>query len=286
MAVEQSEQPAHFSPLRNKLHEIIFEADTPAGKAFDIALLVLILASVVIVSLESVPGLHDRYLEEFTTLEWVFTIAFTIEYLLRLYCVMHPWKYATSFFGIIDLLSILPTYLSIFVAGTQGLIVIRGLRLLRVFRIFKLGHFIKEGVILIRALQASRNKIIVFMMFVVLMVTIIGAIMYLVEGGQNDSFSSIPKGIYWAIVTLTTVGYGDITPITGIGQFLSALVMILGYAVLAVPTGIVSVELMQSEKKFSEISTQACPYCGNEGHDPDASFCKFCGNPLHSVPSK
>lgn len=270
-----------LTPLKEKLHEIIFEADTGAGKAFDVVLLMLILASVLVVSLESVPVLHDRYLTTFTILEWVFTIAFTIEYLLRLYCVLQPWKYATSFFGIIDLLAILPTYLSIFITGAQGLIVIRGLRLLRVFRIFKLGHFIKEGVVLIRALQASRNKIIVFMMFVVLMVTIIGAVMYLVEGGRNDSFSSIPKGIYWAIVTLTTVGYGDITPITGLGQFLSALVMILGYAVLAVPTGIVSVELMQSEKKFSEITTQACPFCGQEGHDPDAVFCKHCGNPLH-----
>lgn len=278
MAAEGSEQS---TPLKAKLHEIIFEADTPAGKTFDVGLLIFILASVLVVLLESVPVLHDRYLQTFVVLEWIFTIAFTIEYLLRLYCVLKPLKYATSFFGIIDLLAILPTYLSIFVAGTQGLIVIRGLRLLRVFRIFKLGHFIKEGVVLIRALQASRNKIIVFMMFVVLMVTIIGAIMYLVEGGRNDAFSSIPKGIYWAIVTLTTVGYGDITPITGIGQFFSALVMILGYAVIAVPTGIVSVELMHSERKYSEISTQACHFCGQEGHDPDAVFCKYCGNPLH-----
>jgi voltage-gated potassium channel len=268
-----------FDPRREKLHEIIFEADTPAGKTFDVWLLIFILASVMIVVLESVPILHEQYGQIFWVLEWIFTISFTIEYVLRLYCVYHPLKYATSFYGVIDLLSFLPTYLSLFLAGTQYFLVIRVLRLLRVFRIFKLTHFVREGVVLVRALRESRRRILVFMMFVVLMVTIIGAMMYLVEGGRNSSFSSIPKSIYWAIVTLTTVGYGDITPSTGFGQFLSAIVMILGYAVIAVPTGIVSVSLIQGEREPP--STQACRYCSRGGHDNDAIFCKYCGARLN-----
>ena len=269
-----------LSPFRERLHEIIFEADTPAGKAFDVLLLISIVASVLVVLLESVPSLHDRFIREFYLLEWFFTILFSIEYLLRLYCVIRPWKYATSFYGVIDLLAILPTYLSMVFSGTHYLLVIRALRLMRVFRIFKLGHFIREGRVLINALRASRFKITVFMTFVLLMVTIIGAVTYLVEGGANANFSSIPKSIYWAIVTLTTVGYGDITPVTNLGQFLSALVMILGYAVIAVPTGIVSVELMRSEGS-SGTSTQVCRHCSREGHDEDATYCKYCGEPLH-----
>jgi voltage-gated potassium channel len=213
-------------------------------------------------------------------LEWVFTLAFTLEYLLRLYCVERPMSYAKSFFGIVDLLSILPTYISLVVVGTHYLLVIRALRLLRIFRILKLGHFVREGRVLIDALRSSREKITVFMIFVLLMVTIIGAVMYLVEGGQNPNFSSIPRAIYWAIVTLTTVGYGDITPTTSFGQFLSAIVMILGYAVIAVPTGIVSVGLMNREKK-TNVNTQNCRFCGREGHADDALYCKYCGKPLH-----
>lgn len=262
------------------MHEIIFEADTPAGKAFDVWLLIFIVASVLIVILETIPSLSLRYGPWFSRLEWMFTIVFTLEYFLRLYCVKRALSYATSFYGLIDLLAVLPTYFSLLIAGTQYLLVIRAIRLMRVFRIFKLGHFLQEGVVLVRALRASREKILVFMLFVVLLVTIIGSVMYLVEGGQNSGFSSIPRSIYWAIVTLTTVGYGDITPKTSFGQFLSAIVMILGYAVIAVPTGIVSAELVSSASKSMEINTQACPSCGREGHDNDALFCKFCGEQL------
>jgi voltage-gated potassium channel len=190
-------------------------------------------------------------------------------------------KYAKSFFGIVDLLAILPTFLSLFFAGAQSLLVIRLLRLMRVFRIFKLWHFLKEGRQLVKAMEASRPKITVFMLFVLILVTLIGSVMYLVEGGQEDSgFSSIPQSIYWAVVTLTTVGYGDITPGTDLGKFLSAVVMILGYAVIAVPTGIVSVELFAAQKHSN---TQACRYCSKEGHDDDAVHCKYCGEVLNEV---
>ena len=269
-----------YHPLKEIIHEVIFEADTPLGKRFDIFLMVIIILSVIIVMLETVPSLVDRYGSLFYVLEWIFTIFFSIEYLLRLYCVYRPIKYAKSFFGIVDLLAILPTYLSVFIVGAQSLLVIRILRLMRVFRIFKLWHFLSEGRQLVRALQASRAKITVFMLFVLLMVTIIGSVMYIVEGGQEDTgFSSIPLSIYWAIVTLTTVGYGDITPVTDFGRFLSAIVMMLGYAVLAVPTGIVSVELFGA--KTSQDNTQACRYCSQEGHDDDAVHCKFCGEILN-----
>lgn len=273
-------EPNTRSALREHLHEIIFEADTPEGKFFDVALLIVIVASVLVVVLESVAELNVKYLSLFRSLEWIFTIIFTIEYMLRLYCVYRPWKYALSFFGIVDLLAIFPTYLSLFVTGTQYFIVIRALRLLRVFRIFKLGHFLDEGNIIMSALRASRAKITVFLTFVLLMVTIIGSLMYLVEGGLEDTdFENIPKGIYWAVVTLTTVGYGDITPKSGIGQFLSAIVMILGYAVIAVPTGIVSAEFIS--KSRAGLTTQACRYCGQEGHADDAIYCKYCGEKLH-----
>lgn len=264
--------------MRERLHEIIFEADTPAGKTFDIILLVLIAASVLTVMLESISDYQLRFGRLFMTLEWIFTVLFTIEYLLRLYSVYRPMKYATSFFGIIDLLAVLPSYLSLVVAGTQYFLVIRALRLLRIFRIFKLGHFMKEGFVLVHALKASRTKIFVFLYSVLLIVIIIGAVMYLVEGAVNDSFSSIPRSIYWAIVTLTTVGYGDITPSTSFGQFLSAIVMILGYAIIAVPTGIVTTEIIASNKKTN---TQACRFCGREGHDNDAVYCKYCGSRLN-----
>ncbi|MEZ5057047.1 MAG: ion transporter [Saprospiraceae bacterium] len=263
--------------LKEKLHEIIFEADTPEGKAFDVALLIAIIASVLVVMFESISVYQVRYANMFFWLEWIFTILFTIEYLLRLYSVRSPIKYATSFFGVVDLLAIIPTYLSLVVAGTHFLLVIRALRLLRVFRIFKLWHFIDAGATIVKALQASKAKILIFLFFVVLMVTIIGSSMYLIEGGQNPGFANIPLSIYWAIVTLTTVGFGDITPKTELGQFLSAVVMILGYAVIAVPTGIVSAEMVAGKSK----NTQACKNCGKEGHDDDAEFCKYCGADLH-----
>ncbi len=265
--------------VREKLHEIIFESDTPAGKIFDIALLLLIVASVLTVMVESIEAIHSRAPRFFLIAEWGFTVIFTIEYFLRLYCVYRPMKYARSFFGMVDLLSILPTYLELLIQGTHYLMVIRALRLLRIFRIFKMGHFLTAGNTIVRALKASRRKITVFLSAILLIVIIIGSVMYMVEGGQNESFSNIPRSIYWAIVTLTTVGYGDITPVTGIGQFLSALVMILGYAIIAVPTGIVSAEFI-SERNM-ESSNQACRFCSREGHTSDAVYCKFCGEKLN-----
>ena len=270
----------HTSLNRSKLHEIIFEADTTAGKRFDIVLLFAILLSVAIVMLESVPEYQEKYGSLFLVLEWIFTIFFTIEYVLRLYVVHRPIKYATSFFGVIDLLSIIPTYLTLLLGGGGGLIIIRGLRLLRVFRIFKLANFLKEGQIIMAALRNSRDKILVFISFVLVMVCIFGSIMYLVEGSQNEDFDSIPRSIYWAIVTLTTVGYGDIAPATPIGQFIASVIMILGYAIIAIPTGIVSSEIA-SKSEDVDLNTQSCPNCSTEGHDDNAVFCYKCGNNLH-----
>ena len=266
--------------LKERMHEIIFEADTPAGKLFDTLLLIFIAASVLVVILESVPRLQQQYAELFARLEWGFTIIFTIEYLLRLYSVYRPWKYARSFFGIVDLLAVLPTYLGLFLPAAQYFLIIRALRLIRIFRIFKMARFISGSDAILRALKASRAKIVVFLTFVSLIVIIVGALMYLIEGGSNERFSSIPRGIYWAIVTLTTVGYGDITPTTNLGQFVSAVVMIMGYAVIAVPTGIVSAEFVSGYQK-TKVNTQACRYCGLEGHDNDATFCKYCGERLN-----
>ena len=217
-----------FNPLKEKIHEVIFEADTPMGKAVDVLLMVLIIGSVLAVMLESVTEINHEYHNFFVVLEWIFTIFFTIEYALRIYCVYRPWKYITSFYGIIDLLAIAPTYFSFFLPGAQYLLTIRALRLLRVFRIFKLVKFLREGSVIVSALKASRAKITVFIVFIFLMVIIVGSIMYLIEGGQPGSgFTSIPRSVYWAVVTLTTVGYGDIAPATELGQFLAALVMIL-----------------------------------------------------------
>lgn len=262
--------------LRRRLHAVIFEADTPLGRLFDLVLLGAILLSVVIVMLESMEELGQRYAYEFHVVEWALTILFTVEYALRLYCIRKPWLYAKSFYGIVDLVSILPAYLSLFVSGTQLLLAVRALRLLRVFRVLKLVYFLTEARVLLRALRASRGKIVVFMFFVVLLVTVIGAVMYVVEGQSNTEFRNIPVSIYWAIVTLTTVGFGDITPETNLGRFLSAIVMILGYAVIAVPTGILTMEMMKNRST----NTQACHNCGAEGHDDNARYCKFCG---HSI---
>jgi voltage-gated potassium channel len=263
--------------LRSRLHEIIFEADTPAGKAFDVALLVFIILSVVAVMLESTSTIAARYGPWLRTFEWVVTILFTIEYLLRLYSVGNPLRYARSFFGIVDLLAILPTYLSIFIPGAQTLLVIRALRLLRVFRVLKLAQFVGEASELRAALRASARKIIVFLGAVLTIVVIVGSMMYLIEGEANG-FTSIPVSIYWAIVTMTTVGYGDIAPQTALGKILASAIMIMGYGIIAVPTGIVSVELAGVTRK--KISTQACPQCGAEGHDADAVHCKYCGDEL------
>ena len=264
---------------RSKLHEIIFEADTPVGKLFDVALFWLIIASVVAVMLESVGVVRNDHGTALRVSEWAFTLLFTAEYVLRLMCVGRPVLYARSFFGVVDLLAIVPTYLSLFIAGTQALLVIRAIRLLRVFRVFKLARYVVEARSLVAALRASRVKIVVFLEGVLILVLIIGALMYVIEGEENG-FTSIPMSIYWAIVTMTTVGYGDIAPQTALGQTLAAAAMITGYAIIAVPTGIVSAELVQARR--GELTTQACPACGAEGHDIDASHCKHCGAELQA----
>ena len=265
--------------LRKKLFDIIFEADTKPGKAFDVALLIVILFSVLIVILESVPKYESQYGNFLRTIEWVVTIVFTLEYVLRIIVMKKPFGYIFSFYGIIDLLSVLPTYLGIFFVGTRSLVVIRALRLLRIFRILKLTRYTTEGSTIIRALKASREKISVFIFAVFTLVIIIGTIMYLIEGGESG-FTSIPKGIYWAVVTLTTVGYGDIAPVTNLGQFIASFVMILGYAIIAVPTGIVTAEFAR-EKMAHKESRKCCSDCLKEGHAEDAEYCRFCGEKLH-----
>lgn len=272
-------RPTEFQRIRHRLHEIIFEADTKAGKWFDIILIISIISSVMVVMLDSVVAFHDRYGLYLLGMEWGFTLLFTVEYILRLSCVKRPLGYAASFLGVVDLLAILPTYISLFVPGSQYLIVIRVLRVLRVFRVFKLATYIGEASILVQALQASRRKITIFLLTILTLVIIFGSLMYLVEGPQNG-FTSIPRSAYWAIVTMTTVGYGDISPKTNPGQALASVIMILGYAIIAVPTGIVTAELgMAVQKKV--VSTQVCPECMAEGHDPDAIFCKHCSARLN-----
>ena len=263
--------------VRHRLHEIIFEADTPGGRLFDVALIGTILLSVVLVMLDSVSAIRAAWGGFLYAAEWMFTLLFTIEYALRLYCVGRPLKYATSFFGIVDLLAILPTYFSMLLPGSQYLLVIRILRVLRIFRVFKLVQYLGEASLLIQALRASRRKITVFLFTVLTLVCIFGSMMYLIEGASSG-FTSIPRSIYWAIVTLTTVGYGDISPQTSTGQLIASVIMIIGYSILAVPTGIVTVEMSQAFKK--NITTQACPDCSREGHDHDAQYCKYCGSAL------
>jgi len=274
----QNQKPAgETKPWRTKIYEVIFEADTPSGKLFDVLLIVAILLSVTVVFLESIEVLKNDYGQIFFALEWGFTILFTIEYFLRIISVNKPLRYIFSFYGIIDFLSIAPTYLSLIIVGSQYLLAIRILRLLRVFRVFKLTHLLTQSNILVGALKASRAKIAVFLFAVLTSVVVIGAIIYVVEGPENG-FTSIPVSMYWAIVTLTTVGYGDISPQTPLGQFIASIVMILGYAIIAVPTGIVSVEIANAAKK--QITTQVCPNCLSEGHDKDATHCKYCGSKL------
>lgn len=271
-----ADRPATRSRWRARLHEVIFEADTPAGRAFDVCLLVAILVSVITVVLESVAGIRREYGEVLRSVEWALTVAFTIEYGLRLVAVDRPWRYARSLFGLADLLAVVPTYLALLLPAAQSLMVIRAIRLLRVFRILKLAHFLDEAQQLVLALRASRRKITVFLGGIVTIVVIMGALMYLVEG-EEHGFTSIPTSMYWAVVTMTTVGYGDVAPRTPLGQLLAAVLMILGYAIIAVPTGIVSVELARTGRP---VSRQACPACSAEGHDVDATHCKYCGAPL------
>lgn len=268
------------SPLKKwqlTLNDVIFGAESKAGKRFDVVLIVAILLSVLAVMLDSVLELQQQFGMTLYIVEWIFTIAFTLEYVLRLSCVRYPLKYAFSFYGIVDLLSIIPTYLSIFLPGANSLLVIRILRILRVFRILKLFNYMHESDQLLKALRSSKRKILIFLFFVTTNVVVFGCIMYLVEGPQNG-FTSIPKSMYWAIVTLTTVGYGDITPTTIIGQFIASATMITGYAIIAVPTGIYTAELTRAMR--TEKDARGCLGCGKTSHESDAKFCRVCGEAL------
>lgn len=267
-----------LKPWQNKVHEVIFEADTPAGKVFDVGLLVAIIISIIVVMLESVPSLSAKYHDTFYVIEWLFTGFFTLEYIARIVSVGKPMKYILSFYGVIDLLSILPTYIGLFVVGSESLMVIRAVRLLRIFRILKLARFVRESRQLGESLKASRHRILVFLLAVLTLTTILGTIMYLVES-KEAGFTSIPRSIYWAIITLTTVGYGDIAPITPLGQFIASIVMILGYAILAVPTGIVTSEIMRHQAA-KPVTSRSCHTCTAQGHDADAIYCKVCGEKL------
>jgi len=268
-----------IAPWREKLRVIIFEADTPAGKAFDVGLLVAIVASVVAVMLDSVASIRAVHGRALDVSEWLFTVLFTFEYILRLVCVPVPWRYARSFFGVVDLLAILPTYVSLAVPGAEHLLVIRGLRLMRIFRVFKLGRFLGEAGVLSRALAESRHKITIFLGTISILVTILGTAMYLIEGEANG-FTSIPTSVYWAVVTMTTVGYGDISPQTPGGKALAMVAMVLGYSIIAVPTGIVTAEIVESAANTRKESARSCPACLCEDHDADAHFCKLCGASL------
>ena len=266
-----ADQPA----WKRQLYIIIFESDTPAGKAFDVALLFAIGLSVTVVMLESVKPIQAQYGTLLRTLEWTFTILFTIEYIVRLLCVRRAWQYAWSFYGIIDLVAILPSFINLFTSANY-VMVIRVLRLLRVFRVLKLAHFLQESDTLITALRASRRKIMVFIFTVLAVVLVMGTLMYLIEGEANG-FTSIPISVYWAIVTLTTVGYGDITPHTTLGRMVANLIMIMGYGIIAVPTGIFSMELRRASKATD---AHVCPNCETVEADALARFCRRCGKPF------
>ncbi len=272
---------------KTKLHEIIYEADTPAGKLFDIVLLVTIIASIVLVMLESVKSIDAKYHDILNIAEWIITILFSVEYIARIITVKKPVNYILSFYGIIDLLSTIPKYLSIIFAGTHALVALRALRLLRIFRILKLGRYLGASNNLIAALKASRAKISVFLFAVVIVAIILGTIMYMIEGEENG-FTNIPKSVYWCIVTLTTVGFGDIAPHTPLGQFIASLVMILGYGIIAVPTGIVSAEYTNQTKPTSStnkegvhLNTQSCHNCSAGKHKDNAEYCYNCGYKLN-----
>ncbi|MCB9895412.1 MAG: ion transporter [Planctomycetes bacterium] len=269
-----------LAPWRERMHEVIFEADTPAGKAFDVVLLILIAGSIVAVMLESVPEIaaDANWVLALHIAEWTFTGLFAIEYALRMNCVRRPLRYARSFYGIIDLLAILPAFVSLLIPGSQSFAVVRAVRLLRAFRVFKLAHFLTEASSLRRAMVASWPKIAVFLMTVLVLIVIVGSAMYVIEGPESG-FTSIPTSVYWAVVTITTVGYGDIAPQTALGKAVASMMMIMGYALIVVPTGVLSAEMAKSSPA-KPVSTQACPDCGAEGHDADAKFCRACGGKL------
>lgn len=277
--VEYGKPPSGW---RRRMYDVIFEADTPAGRRFDVALVVAILLSILVVVLDSVPWLHSDHARLLNALEWGFTALFTVEYAARIVCVQRPWRYATGFYGVIDLLAVLPSYFSLLMPGTELLLDIRILRLLRVFRIFKLTLYIEEYTRLGEALAASRRKILVFLSVVLMAILILGTIMYVVEGPQNG-YTSIPVAMYWATVTMTTVGYGDITPHTNLGKAIASFMMLLGWGILAVPTGIVTAEMTLRHgagRQGVSRSERACAACGSRGHDADARFCKDCGAAL------
>ena len=268
----------HNEKLKHKLYVIIFESDTPAGKAFDVALIICILLSILLAIVESLQGLPTWLTGPFIVCEFLFTGFFTFEYLTRIYCSPHPRKYIFSFFGIVDLLATLPLYLAFFIPNARYLLVVRAFRIIRVFRIFKLFNFWIEGERLLSSLRESSKKIAVFFLFVVILVISIGTLMYMIEGNRPGSqFDNIPNSIYWACVTMTTVGYGDITPVTPLGKFRSACVMLIGYTIIAVPTGIVSVSMIKEYKKLKDLE---CPNCHKTGHEENAAFCKYCGHKL------
>ena len=275
--IKKYSQGEPLAPWREKIHEVIFEADTPEGKLFDAMLIAAITLSVIAVMLDSVESIKAQYGGILDVLEWGFTLLFLVEYILRLISVRKPLMYATSFLGVVDLISILPSFIGLIYTGAETLLVIRVLRVLRVFRVFKLAEYLGEADYLMRALRSSRRKISVFLYTVFIFVVVFGSIMYLVEGEENG-FTSIPKAVYWAIITLTTVGYGDIVPQTHLGQMIASTVMIMGYAIIAVPTGIYSTELAKVYKQ--SVTNHACLSCGEDGHDQDANFCKYCGERL------
>lgn len=275
------------APWRERLHEVIFEADTPLGRLFDVGLLVLIVFSVLLVSVETVhsggdpsgPTLGEQHPRLFLGLEWALTAIFTLEYVLRLLALRKPQGYAFSFFGFVDLAAILPSYLALFGVGAESLLVIRGLRLMRVFRVLKLAKYVSEARELRRSIADNAAKLTVFLSFILITVSILGAVMYLVEGGNPDSgFTSIPMSMYWAVVTMTTVGYGDVAPVSALGRGIAAMIMVMGYALIIVPTGILSAEL--ASRRVRPVSTKACKHCGAEGHEVGAEFCKRCGESL------
>ncbi|MDM7953714.1 MAG: ion transporter [Cyanobium sp. CZS 25K] len=264
---------------RARLYRTIFGTDTPAGKAFDVALLIAIVVSVLAVVIETDPVLRVNWDGPFNVLEWGFTLVFTLEYMLRLLCVGSPQRYARSFFGVVDLLSIVPSFLGLLVGGSHVFLVVRMLRVMRVFRVLKLGEYLQESNLLRDAIVAGRRKITVFLLAMITLVTVIGSLMYVIEGPERG-FRSIPVGIYWAIVTITTVGYGDVTPETTLGRFMASVVMLLGYSIIAVPTGIISSEIGQASARQREEAGKAevvCRACLRVGHDRDARHCKFCG---------
>ena len=274
------EKAAALSGWRLRLYTIIFEADTRAGRWFDVALIFCIIASIAVVTADSVPAIRARAHDPLQWLEWLFTVLFTLEYFARLATVQRPWRYATSFFGVIDLLALLPTYIALLVPEAHALVDVRVLRLLRVFRIFKLSAYVVEYRNLVHALRSSRRKIIVFIMGVMMIVLVMGTLMYVVEGPEHG-FTSIPTSVYWAITTMTTVGFGDITPRTDLGRLISSVMMLLGWGTLAVPTGIVTAEMAsQTRRPAGGPTTRTCHHCLTEGHLPEAIFCFHCAAPL------